>query len=95
MCFYSVRAPVKNWPCFECRFCHPERLLTDSQGNTLSEKVLHHRSKNNLIIGNKKLIATIDVENLVVVDTPHALLLCKRGETQRIKELVKLMPSNS
>lgn len=65
-----------------------EALPKDAAGNTLCENVIHLGSRNNLIIGNKRLISTIDVEDLMIVDTTDALVIAKKGSTQKVKELV-------
>jgi len=39
--------------------------------------------------GSGKAVALIGVDNLVVVDTPDALLVCSRSEAQRVSQLVK------
>jgi len=44
-------------------------------------------SRGNVVHGDRRLIALIGVEDLVVVDTPDALLVCRRDDVQRIKEL--------
>lgn len=41
--------------------------------------------------GNDKLIATVGVENLVVVDTDDATLICSKDKCQEIKTLLKEM----
>jgi len=52
-------------------------------------------SKNNLIISNKQ-VATIDIEDLVIIDTPDALLISKKESTQKVKNVVaKLKEKNS
>lgn len=65
-----------------------DALPKDSAGNTASENVIHIGSKNNLIIGNKRLISTIDVEDLMIVDTTDAIVIAKKGSTQKVKDLV-------
>ena len=35
------------------------------------------------------MVALIGVENLVVVDTEDALLICKKDEAQRVKEVLE------
>jgi mannose-1-phosphate guanylyltransferase len=64
-------------------------LKKDENGNTQSPDTIHINSKNNLVIGNKKVISTIDVENLIIIDTPDALLISNRGSTQKVKEVVQ------
>jgi len=46
----------------------------------------------NLIIGkDKKLIAIIGLKNIVVIDTNDALLVCDIDETQKVKDIFKLL----
>ena len=40
----------------------------------------------------KKRVALLGVSDLIVVDTPDALLVCSRHEAERIKHLVAKMP---
>jgi mannose-1-phosphate guanylyltransferase len=65
-----------------------DALPKDSEGNTQADHVIHMGSKNNLVISNKRLISTIDVENLMIVDTTDAIVIAKKGSTQKVKELV-------
>lgn len=48
-------------------------------------------SNNNIIITNKKdrLVTSIGMRNMIVVDTEDALLICNKSDGQRIKELLK------
>ncbi len=39
--------------------------------------------------GNERLIALADIDDLIVVDTPDALLITKKGNSQKIKTIVK------
>ncbi|MBW9221805.1 mannose-1-phosphate guanylyltransferase/mannose-6-phosphate isomerase [Methanothermococcus sp. SCGC AD-155-C09] len=60
----------------------------DNNGNILFNESIALNSKNNLVKSNKdKLISLIDVDNLIVVDTKDALMICKRESSQRIKEV--------
>ena len=66
-----------------------EVLPTDGEGNLLSGDVLAldaHQVTAYASAG--KLIALIDVKNLVVIDTPDALLICPRDQTQRVRDVV-------
>jgi mannose-1-phosphate guanylyltransferase len=65
-----------------------EALPKDINGNTVSENVLHIGSKNNLVVGGKRLISTIDVEDMMIVDTTDAIVIAKKGSTQKVKDLV-------
>ena len=49
---------------------------------------LPNDKENNLILSDKET-ALIDVENLIVVDTPDALLVAKKGSSQKVKQVVE------
>lgn len=63
-------------------------MPTDTQGNVYSNKTVNINSKNNLILANKP-VTTIDIEDLIVVDTPDALLISSKGSSHKVKEAVK------
>jgi mannose-1-phosphate guanylyltransferase len=42
----------------------------------------------NVVRADDKLVALVGVEDLVVVDTPDALLVCRKSEAQRIKAVI-------
>jgi len=65
-----------------------EELPVDSNGNTQNDKNINIDSKNNLIYGKERLIATVDVEDLIIVDTGDALLVSKKGSSQKVKHIV-------
>jgi mannose-1-phosphate guanylyltransferase len=65
-------------------------LGPDSEGNVrgLPQSVVL-QGRNNILIGeDRHLIALVGVDDLVVVHSPDATLICRRGDEQRIKELV-------
>ena len=45
-------------------------------------------AKNNLLVTRDRQIALIDVDDLLVVDTTDALLISKKGSSQKVKEVV-------
>ena len=65
-----------------------EELLKDENGNTLNEKLIAIDSKNNLIYGKDRHIATVDIEDTIIVDTGDALLVSKKGSSQKVKKVV-------
>lgn len=46
-------------------------------------------TKNSLVIGDKRLISMVGLEDMVVIETEDALFLGKKGESQRVKALVE------
>lgn len=65
-----------------------EELPKDSHGNTICEKHISINSKNNLILSDGRQIASVDVEDLIIVDTGDALLVSKKGSSQNVKNVV-------
>ena len=71
-----------------------DELPKDKDKNTLNKNLVSVDSKNNLVYGNKK-IATVDIEDLIIIDTPDALLVSKKGSSQKIKAVVKEISKTS
>ena len=72
-----------------------EKLDTDEQDNASAHvRVRAVDATNNLIVGSpssdapQKLVALKGLNGFIVVDTPHALLVCPASDEQWIKELV-------
>lgn len=65
-----------------------EALPHDKMGNTLYPNHVNIDSKNNLILGKERLIATIGLEDIMIVDSPDALLVAKKGRGQEVKKIV-------
>jgi len=72
-----------------------EELAKDENGNTINGHYVQIDSKNNLIYGNERKIATVDIEDLIIVDTGDALLISKKGSSQKVKEIVQQVRQNS
>ncbi|MBW7888171.1 MAG: mannose-1-phosphate guanylyltransferase [Bacteroidetes bacterium] len=60
----------------------------DELQNTIQGNVLSIKTKNTYVKAGEKLIATVGVHDLIIIDTPDALLICKKGESQEVKEVV-------
>ncbi len=65
-----------------------DNLEKDECGNTKFDQYISHNSTNNLIIGNKRVITTFDVSDLIIVDTEDAILIGKKGKSQNVKPLL-------
>lgn len=65
-----------------------DELPKDSDGNTASDKHISIDSRNNLILSDGRQIATVDVEDMIIVDTGDALLISKKGSSQKVKNVV-------
>ena len=60
----------------------------DSSGNVGVGDVLHHDTSNSYIYAENSLVATVGVENIVVVQTKDAILVANKDRVQDVKEIV-------
>lgn len=70
-----------------------DELPKDENGNTANKESLLIDSKNNLIYGQNSFIAAIDVEDLIIVEGRGKILITKKGNGQRVKEVVEELNS--
>ncbi len=61
---------------------------SDKDGNVCQGDVLAHETKNSLLLAQSRLLATVGVEDLVVVETPDAVLVAHKDRSQDVKEIV-------
>ena len=66
-----------------------EELPKDENNNTINDKHISIDSKNNLIYGTDKCIVTVDMEECIIIDTGDALLVSKKGSSQKVKKVVE------
>lgn len=70
----------------------PSHLGRDARGNTTRGAVVEHASGSNIAVSNGRLIALCGVHDLVVVETPDAILVCHRDAVQHVKNLQPHLP---
>jgi len=63
-------------------------LDKDAGGNAVTGDVLIEGAENCLVDSRSRLITVVDAENLVVVDSPDALFISKRGSSQKVRNVV-------
>ncbi len=66
-------------------------MMKDARNNVLIGEVVALNISNSLIIGGKRLIGVEGVENLIVIDSDESLLICKRGKSNDVQEIVNYM----
>lgn len=59
----------------------------DGSGNNVVGKHVGVATQDCILVGKKRLIATVGVKDLVVVETEDAILVCSRDATERVKEI--------
>ncbi len=60
----------------------------DSNGNVINGDIISHDSKNCLMRTEGPAIAAVGLEDLIVVATKDAVLVCDKNKTQDVKEIV-------
>ncbi len=60
----------------------------DEQGNYLKGRVMTVDTEDSLILSGSRLVGTVGLKDLVVVDTEDALLVCHREQGQDVKKIV-------
>ncbi len=68
-----------------------ELLPADKEGNRLSGEVMALDCHNTHIQSEDRVVAAIGLEDLVVVDTPDALLIAKKDKAQEVKAVVEAL----
>jgi mannose-1-phosphate guanylyltransferase/mannose-6-phosphate isomerase len=68
-----------------------ELLARDGDGNVSRGKTLLKDANGNYVESDGRLVAMLGVKDLIVVDTPDALLIADRGRAQEVGELVKML----
>lgn len=63
----------------------------DENNNVFVGHVLDKDSKNSFIYSSSKLVATIGLEDTVIVETEDAILACKKDKTQEVKQIYETL----
>jgi mannose-1-phosphate guanylyltransferase / mannose-6-phosphate isomerase len=59
----------------------------DADGNRVQGEALLHQTRNCTIQGDARLIGTVGVENLIIIDTPDAILVADKACAQDVKHI--------
>lgn len=63
----------------------------DKNNNVFAGHVLDKDSKNSFVYSSSKLVATIGLEDTVIVETEDAILACKKDKTQEVKKIYETL----
>lgn len=74
---------VGNWSSMR------EILPADADGNVVVGEHVGIDTRNTIVFGGKRLIATIGLEDMIIVDTDDALLICPVEREQDVREMVQ------
>ena len=70
-------------------------MPSNEDGNIIKGDVITHNTKNSFIKSESRLVATIGVEDLLIIDTPDALLVANRHNAQDVKKIVDILVSEN
>lgn len=60
----------------------------DQYGNVVVGNVINVATENSVVYSTDKLVATVGLDNIVVVQTPDAILVCDKNNAQQVKKVV-------
>lgn len=76
---------VGSWSSLE------EVAALDKDGNVRNGNILDLGSRQSVLFADRRVVATIGLTNMVVVDTPDATLVCPKDRAQDVKAIVNLL----
>lgn len=65
----------------------------DTHNNFLNGEVIALQTEGSYIIAKDRLVATIGVKDLIIVETEKATLICKRGDSDKVKKIIEYLRS--
>lgn len=63
----------------------------DTDGNIAIGKTICIDTKNSTVYSSGRLVTTVGIDNLVVVETPDAILVCPKDKAQDVKKIVNAL----
>jgi len=68
-----------------------EVAVKDKAGNVVGGRVVDIDSQRSVVYGDRRVVATIGLTDMVVVDTPDATLVCPKSRAQDVKRIVDIL----
>ncbi|MDE6775427.1 MAG: NTP transferase domain-containing protein [Ruminococcus sp.] len=68
---------------------------TDENNNYTEGNVLMTNTRNTTICAGKRLVATVGAEDIIIVDTDDAVLVCAKNSTQDVKKIITQLKSQN
>ena len=79
---------VGSWPALY------EIADKDDNNNAINGNVVAMDTKNSYISANHHIVATLGVENLIIVDTPDVTFISTKDKAHEVKQIVELLKSD-
>lgn len=71
-----------------------EQFILAKQEKIESDKIISHKSTNNLVDSPNKLTVLIDVHDLCIIETDDVLLISRKSETDSVKDVISTLKAN-
>jgi mannose-1-phosphate guanylyltransferase/mannose-6-phosphate isomerase len=68
-----------------------DRVHADVRGNSVEGESVLVDTRGSLILGGRRLVATIGLEDMIIIDTEDALLVCPRSRAQDVRKVVEAL----
>ncbi len=68
-----------------------DRVRADERGNSVEGEAILIDTKGSLVFGDRRLVAAIGLEDMIIVDTEDALLVCPRSRAQDVRKVVDVL----
>ena len=67
----------------------------DGAGNATRGDVMLHETSGSLVMADGRMVACIGIEDMVVIETPDAVLVARKDRTQEVKQIVARLKTQS
>ncbi|MFH1507991.1 MAG: sugar phosphate nucleotidyltransferase, partial [Candidatus Omnitrophota bacterium] len=84
-----LRAPNLGWSDLGTWASLDKILPKDRSLNSLNADTINLDCKNITVFGKKRLIACLGLDDLIIVDTPDALLITRKDRSEEVKKVVE------
>jgi mannose-1-phosphate guanylyltransferase/mannose-6-phosphate isomerase len=84
---WSLSGPI-NWKDVGSWSALDDISPRDAHGNILRGNAIVIDSENSIIHADKRVVATVGIRDLIVVDTDDATLICHKDQAQKVREVV-------
>lgn len=105
---YAVSEKIRRFVCIPAQFSWTDvgdwkevwkNLPHDQLGNAIQGTrgrgdYVGLDSRGNLLFLDKQLVATVGLRDMLVIDTPDALLICPKDDAQAVKKVVQALKEN-
>jgi mannose-1-phosphate guanylyltransferase len=65
-----------------------DRVHADDRGNSVEGESILIDTRGSMILGQRRLVAAIGLEDMIIIDTEDAILVCPRSRAQDVRKVV-------